>query len=56
MAMEYVEKLHPADKWILDTPKVSPKNKHFYEKCGYTQGNNEIHNGFLNVYSKGFNI
>ena len=32
MAMEYMEQLHPADKWILDTPKISSKNKHFYEK------------------------
>ena len=52
MAMKYMEKIHPADKWILDTPKVSPKNKHFYEKCGYIQGTS----GSLNVYSKGFNI
>jgi len=51
MAMEYMEQLHPADKWILDTPKISPKNKHFYEKCGYTQGSSDS----LNVYSKGFN-
>jgi GNAT superfamily N-acetyltransferase len=50
MTMEYMEKLHPADKWILDTPKISPKNKHFYEKCGYTQGIS----GSLNVYAKGF--
>jgi len=50
MAIEYMEQLHPADKWILDTPKVSPKNKHFYEKCGYTQGISETQN----VYSKGF--
>jgi GNAT superfamily N-acetyltransferase len=50
MAMEYMEKIHPADKWILDTPKISPKNKHFYEKCGYKQGES----GSLNVYSKGF--
>jgi GNAT superfamily N-acetyltransferase len=51
MAIEYMEKLHPAEKWVLDTPKISPKNKHFYEKCGYTQGSS----GSLNVYSKGFN-
>ena len=50
MAMEHMERLHPADKWILDTPKVSPKNKRFYEKCGYTQGKS----GVLNVYAKGF--
>jgi len=50
MAMEHMERLHPADKWILDTPKISPKNKHFYEKCGYTQGQS----GSLNVYAKGF--
>ena len=50
MAMEHIERLHPADKWILDTPKVSPKNKRFYEKCGYMQGKN----GTLNVYAKGF--
>ena len=50
MAMEYMERLHPADKWILDTPKISPKNKRFYEKCGYTQGQS----GSLNVYAKGF--
>jgi len=50
IAMEYMEQLHPADKWILDTPRVSPKNKHFYEKCGYTQGKS----GSLNVYAKGF--
>ena len=50
MAMEYIEQLHPADKWILDTPKVSLKNKHFYEKCGYKQGKS----GSLNVYAKGF--
>jgi len=52
MAIEYMEQLHPADKWILDTPKVSPKNKAFYEKCGYKQGAN----GSLNVYSKGFGV
>jgi GNAT superfamily N-acetyltransferase len=50
MAMEHIERLHPADKWILDTPKISPKNKRFYEKCGYTQGQS----GSLNVYTKGF--
>ena len=50
MAMKYMEQLHPADKWILDTPKVSSKNKHFYEKLGYSQNarNNK------NVYTKGF--
>ncbi|MCL1887730.1 MAG: GNAT family N-acetyltransferase [Kiritimatiellaeota bacterium] len=52
LAMEHMERLHPADKWILDTPKASPKNKHFYEKCGYTQGAGE--NPKLNVYTKGF--
>jgi len=50
MAMEYMEQLHPADKWILDTPKISPKNKHFYQKCGYVQGTS----GSTNVYAKGF--
>ena len=50
MAMEHMERLRPADKWILDTPKISPKNKHFYEKCGYTQGQS----GDVNVYVKGF--
>jgi ribosomal protein S18 acetylase RimI-like enzyme len=50
MAIEYMEKIHPADKWILDTPKISPKNKSFYEKCGYKQGKS----GSLNVYAKGF--
>lgn len=50
MAMEYMEQLHPADKWILDTPKISPKNKRFYEKCGYTHGSS----GSTNVYAKGF--
>ena len=50
MAMEYMEQLHPADKWILDTPKVSPKNKCFYEKCGYIQGKSDS----TNVYAKGF--
>jgi len=49
-AMDYMERLHPADKWILDTPEISQKNKHFYEKCGYTQGRS----GSTNVYAKGF--
>jgi len=34
-AMAYIEQLHPAEKWLLSTPNVSVKNKHFYEKCGY---------------------
>jgi len=50
MAMRRMERLHPADKWILDTPKISPKNKHFYEQCGYVQGAS----GSKNVYAKGF--
>ena len=50
MAMDYMEQLHPADKWILDTPKVSPKNKRFYENCGFQQGTSSS----LNVYTKGF--
>lgn len=49
-AIEYMEKLHPAGKWILDTPDISWKNKHFYEKCGYKKG--ESRN--KNVYVKGF--
>jgi len=49
-AMQHMEQIHPAEKWILDTPRVSPKNKRFYEKCGFTQGAS----GSLNVYAKGF--
>ena len=50
MAMAYMQQLHSADKWILDTPKISLKNKHFYEKCGFIQGTS----GPLNIYAKGF--
>lgn len=52
MAMRKMEALHPADKWILDTPRVSPKNGHFYAKCGYAQGTGAATG--LNVYAKGF--
>ena len=48
-AMAHMEELHPAAGWILDTPEISPKNRHFYEKGGYTRDAR----GSCNVYTKG---
>lgn len=35
--LSYMEQQHTNRSWILDTPEVSPKNQHFYKKCGYTK-------------------
>ena len=49
MSIKYAEKSHPASKWILSTPAdVSPKNVHFYKKCGFVQYKNP------NIFIKGF--
>lgn len=53
MAMDYMERLKPAKKWILDTPDVSVKNKRFYEKCGYKAGEKTGPNNLLRIYFKG---
>ena len=52
-AMEYMERLKPAKKWILSTPDVSVKNKRFYEKCGYKSGEKTGPNHILRIYTKG---
>ena len=51
-AIEYVERLHPSEKWVLSTPAVSAKNKHFYESCGYKAGTTSGPDGALQVYVK----
>lgn len=48
-AMAHMEGLHPADGWVLDTPAISPRNRHFYEKGGYIRGTSRSRN----VYTKG---
>jgi Sortase and related acyltransferases len=53
-AMDYMEQLLPAKKWILDTPDVSGKNKRFYEKCGYKAGGKTGPNNLLRIFAKGF--
>ena len=54
LAIKNMEALHPDKKWILDTPDVSIKNKHFYEKCGYNAGSLTGPNNILRIFTKGF--
>lgn len=36
-AMHFIEQVHPADRWTLDTPQWAIRNQHFYEKLGYVR-------------------
>lgn len=36
-AMRFLEQTYTATKWTLDTPDWAVRNRHFYEKIGYTQ-------------------
>jgi len=53
-AVQYAEQVKPAKRWILSTPDVSVKNKHFYEKCGYSVGTSYGPNDILRTFTKGF--
>ena len=53
-AVEYAERVKPAKRWILSTPDVSVKNKHFYEKCGYKADEKYGSNNILRTFIKGF--
>ena len=54
LAIKTIEEMHPAEKWIPDTPEVSVKNKRFYKKCGYHSGSLTGSNNILRIFAKGF--
>jgi ribosomal protein S18 acetylase RimI-like enzyme len=37
IAMQFLERAHPALRYTLDTPSWAVRNQHFYEKLGYVK-------------------
>nr|MCU0480744.1 GNAT family N-acetyltransferase [Anaerolineae bacterium] len=51
LAMQFIETMHPATKWSLDTPIYATRNQHFYEKLGYIKVGETIEAGGLVLFS-----
>ena len=51
-AIQFIEQTYPAKKWTLHTPLYATRNHRFYEKFGYVNMGEEVHDIVLIAYEK----